>query len=114
VTPATVQISVNPTAFQNQTGTTAIPLTITSQAAVNLPQHVRLLVSNPGPDQRGTIIDVPGTLSDMLADPVRNLVYLLRQDKNELLVYMDTYVFGKGYLGTTAQKVPEKYYHIKK
>jgi uncharacterized protein (TIGR03437 family) len=90
VTPATVQISVNPTAFQNQTGTSAIPLTITSQAAINLPQHVRLLVSNPGPDQRGTIIDVPGTLSDMLADPVRNLVYLLRQDKNELLVYNGT------------------------
>jgi hypothetical protein len=34
--------------------------------------------------------------------------------RNELLVYMDTYVFGKGYLGTTAQKVPEKYFAIKK
>ena len=34
--------------------------------------------------------------------------------KNELLVYMDTYVFGKGYLGTTTQKVPEKYFTIKK
>jgi len=34
--------------------------------------------------------------------------------KNELLVYMDTYVFGKGYLGTTAQKVPEKYFTVKK
>jgi len=34
--------------------------------------------------------------------------------KNELLVYMDTYVFGKGYMGTTAQKVPEKYFTIKK
>jgi hypothetical protein len=34
--------------------------------------------------------------------------------KNELLVYMDTYVFGKGYLGTTAQKIPEKYFTIKK
>ncbi len=90
VTPATVQISVDPTAFQNQTGTTAIPLTITSQTAVNLPQSVRLLVSNPSPDQRGTIINVPGHLSDMLADPVRNLVYLLRQDKNELLVYNGT------------------------
>jgi hypothetical protein len=26
---------------------------------------------------------------------------------------MDTYVFGKGYLPTTAQKVPEQYYNIK-
>ena len=33
--------------------------------------------------------------------------------KNHALVYMDTFVFGKGYLPTTAQKVPEKYYAIK-
>ncbi len=36
------------------------------------------------------------------------------RSKNELLVYMDTYVFGKGYMGTTAQKIPEKYFSIKK
>jgi len=36
------------------------------------------------------------------------------RSKNELLVYMDTYVFGTGYLGTTTQKVPEKYFNIKK
>ncbi len=34
--------------------------------------------------------------------------------KNELLVYMDTYVFGRGYMGATSQKVPEKYFVIKK
>ncbi len=34
--------------------------------------------------------------------------------RNELLVYMDTYVFGKGYLGASSQKVPEKYFTIKK
>jgi len=28
---------------------------------------------------------------------------------NHILVYQDTYVFGKGYLGTTKQVVPEKY-----
>ena len=33
--------------------------------------------------------------------------------KNQVLVYMDTYVFGKGYLPTTKQKVPEQYYNIK-
>ena len=33
--------------------------------------------------------------------------------KNELLLYMDTYVYGKGYLGTTALKIPEKYFTIK-
>lgn len=35
------------------------------------------------------------------------------RSKNHLLVYMDTYVFGKGYLPTTAQKVPDQYYNIK-
>ncbi|HWQ08423.1 MAG TPA: DUF3798 domain-containing protein [Holophaga sp.] len=34
--------------------------------------------------------------------------------KNEVLVYMDTYVFGKGYMGTTSVKIPDKYFHIKK
>ena len=33
--------------------------------------------------------------------------------KNQILVYMDTYVFGKGFLPTTKQKVPEKYFQIK-
>jgi len=34
--------------------------------------------------------------------------------RNMLLVYMDTYVFGKGFLGTTSQKIPEKYYTVRK
>jgi hypothetical protein len=33
--------------------------------------------------------------------------------KNQILIYMDTYIFGKGYLPTTQQKVPDKYYTIK-
>jgi len=33
--------------------------------------------------------------------------------KNQILVYMDTYIFGKGFLPTTKQKVPEKYFQIK-
>ena len=33
--------------------------------------------------------------------------------RNHLLVYMDTYMMGKGFLPTTAQTVPEKYYQIK-
>ena len=36
------------------------------------------------------------------------------KSKNFLLVYMDTYVFGKGYLGATDIKIPEKYFTIKK
>jgi hypothetical protein len=33
--------------------------------------------------------------------------------KNQLLVYMDTYILGKGYLPSTEQTVPEKYFQIK-
>ena len=33
--------------------------------------------------------------------------------KNQILVYMDTYIFGRGFLPTTKQKVPEKYFQIK-
>ncbi len=34
--------------------------------------------------------------------------------RNQVLVYMDTYVMGQGFLPTTAQAVPEKYFTIKK
>ncbi len=34
--------------------------------------------------------------------------------RNQILVYMDTYVFGKGYLGTTSLKIPQKYFTVKK
>jgi len=33
--------------------------------------------------------------------------------RNQLLIYMDTYIMGKGFLPTTAQTVPDKYYQIK-
>ncbi|MBR7064994.1 MAG: DUF3798 domain-containing protein [Treponema sp.] len=33
--------------------------------------------------------------------------------KNQLLIYMDTYILGQGYLPTTELEVPEKYFQIK-
>jgi hypothetical protein len=33
--------------------------------------------------------------------------------RNQVLIYMDTYIMGKGFLPTTQQTVPEKYYQIK-
>jgi hypothetical protein len=33
--------------------------------------------------------------------------------RNQILIYMDTYIMGQGYLPTTKQTVPEKYYSIK-
>jgi uncharacterized protein (TIGR03437 family) len=89
-TPATVQIRVDPTALQGQTGTMSVPLTITSGSAVNVPPAVRLLINNRNPDQRGTVIDIPGVLTDVLADPIRNRFYVVRQDLNQVLVFDST------------------------
>jgi len=33
--------------------------------------------------------------------------------RNQILIYMDTYIMGRGYLPTTEQTVPEKYYQIR-
>jgi hypothetical protein len=33
--------------------------------------------------------------------------------RNQILVYMDTYIMGKGFMGATDVVVPEKYFNIK-
>ena len=33
--------------------------------------------------------------------------------RNQVLIYMDTYIMGKSFLPTTEEKVPEKYFNIK-
>jgi uncharacterized protein (TIGR03437 family) len=90
VTPAVVTVSVDPSSFLNQTGTVAAHLAIQSGFAVNVIPSVRVLVNNAAPNQVGSIIDIPGTLSDILADPVRSQFYVLRSDKNEVLVFSGT------------------------
>jgi uncharacterized protein (TIGR03437 family) len=86
-TPATVTVTVDPNAFLSQTGTTAVTLTLASSAAVNIPPTVRVLINVAKPEQRGTILNVPGKLVDIVADPVRNRYYILRQDNNTVLVF---------------------------
>ncbi len=86
-TPATLQVLVDPLVFPGSGGTTAAFINISSRTAVNQPKPVRLLMNNPDPSQRGTIVDQPGVLSDILSDPSRNRIYVLRQDMNQLLVY---------------------------
>jgi len=86
-TPARVEITIDPALYQSAKGTTAIPLTITSSSGVNLPPQVRLLINTRDFDQRGRIVNIPGKLVDMLADPGRSRLYLIRQDKNLVLVY---------------------------
>lgn len=87
VTPAVVQVRVDPNAFSNQKGTVTAALQITSSVAVNIPPTVSVKVNSQEPAQRGSFIEVNGDLVDVLADPVRNRYYVLRQDTNEVLVY---------------------------
>jgi uncharacterized protein (TIGR03437 family) len=87
VTPANITVSVDPNAFSSSKGTVAAYLTITSTAAIDLPPAIRVLINSQDPSQRGTFVDVPGIVVDLLADPKRNVYYVLRQDKNQLLVY---------------------------
>jgi uncharacterized protein (TIGR03437 family) len=87
VTPARIEIQADPNAFQNRSGTVEGSLEIYSSWAVNVPPPVRVLINLREPDQRGTLIQVPGKLVDVLADPTRNRFYVLRQDRNQVLVF---------------------------
>ena len=89
-TPARVTIEVDLTVFQNRKGTLAIPVELTSAAAVNIATPLRLLVNTKEPNQRGNIVNAPGKIVDLLADPARDRYYLLRQDKNLVLVFDGT------------------------
>jgi uncharacterized protein (TIGR03437 family) len=87
MTPATVQVRVDPAEYQGQKGTVTGYVQIRSSRGVNLPDPVRLLVNNREPDQRGTFVNIPGRLTDLLADPVRDRFYVVRQDRNQVLVF---------------------------
>jgi uncharacterized protein (TIGR03437 family) len=86
-TPARIRIDVDPAVFQNNRGTAAIPLAVNSAGAVNIAPAVRLLVNTRDVNQRGRIVNIAGKLTDMLADRVRNRLYIVRQDKNLVLVF---------------------------
>ena len=90
ITPATVTVTVDPSAFSALHGTQAVDLGLSSPDAINVIDPVSVLVNHPDPNQRGTILEVPGTLVDILADPVRDRYYVLRQDNNTLLVFDGT------------------------
>ncbi len=87
VTPATITVTADPAAFAHALGTSVVPLKISSASAVNQPVPVRALVSNPDEDQRGSVVNVPGILSDIVPDAGRNRFYIARQDRNKVLVY---------------------------
>jgi len=85
--PATIKITVNPGAFQNLLGTQVVEINVNSDAAVNYPKPIRVLVNMQDPDQRGSFVNVAGKLVDLLPDPNRNRFFILRQDTNEVLVF---------------------------
>jgi len=90
VTPAIVTVSVDPNVFANQTGTVIAHLNLQSSQAVNVPNAVRVLINSHQPAQRGTFVDIPGNLVDILPDPSRSRFYILRQDRNQVLVFSST------------------------
>jgi len=87
LTPAIITVSVDPNTFAGQKGTTTASLNVSSATAVNLPRSVRVLINSQDPSQRGSFIDIPGRVVDLAADPQRNVYYVLRQDKNQVLVF---------------------------
>ncbi len=87
VTPAIVRVQVQPTLFANRQGTVSGLIRYQSTGAVNLQGSVRVLINTREPDQRGAFVSVAGRLVDVLADPTRNRVYVLRQDTNQVLMF---------------------------
>jgi uncharacterized protein (TIGR03437 family) len=93
-TPAQVTVQVDPTAFNSQTGTTVVPVSISSNASIGISSPVRLLINTKLPNQRGIVHSLAGEIVDILADPARPQMYALRQDKNEVLV-LNTATFNQ-------------------
>ena len=90
ITPAQVQVRVDPTAFQNQNGTLAVALNLSSVTAINVAPPVRLLINNESPNQRGSFFNVPGYLTDLISDPIRLRFYVVAQDIDQVLVFDGT------------------------
>ncbi len=100
-TPATLQVTIDPATFADRRGTVVGSLTVTSSDAVNIPATVRILLNDRRPDERGTSTNIAGTLSDLLSDPVRDRFYVLRQDRNQVLVFDGTGFFQVAALRTS-------------
>lgn len=87
VTPAVITVSVDPLTFSNTRGTVARTIDIVSEGSILASSSLRLLINSKEPDQRGTSVNVPGTLVDIIADPARDRFFILRQDNNSVLVF---------------------------
>ena len=93
-TPARIFIKVDPAFYRSSEGTNVAKLEIASDAAINLPMPVRLLINTATYPQQGQIVNIPGKLVDILADPARDRIYVLRQDK-DLVLMLDSHSLGQ-------------------
>jgi uncharacterized protein (TIGR03437 family) len=113
VTPAVVRVTIDPGQFANFKGTSVGYVNVLAPAAINVPDtdlvgvtetdagsglltvgqatdvsaRLRILVNNREADQRGSIVNIPGSLVDILADSVRGRFFVVRQNRNEVLVF---------------------------
>ncbi len=87
ITPATIRVTAELSALPPGVDSLAAAIEIAAPDSVRIPRPVRLLLQRKDPDQRGTTVPVPGQLVDLLADPVRNRFYVLRQDTNQVLAF---------------------------
>jgi uncharacterized protein (TIGR03437 family) len=86
-TPAVLEVSVDPSRLTVTKGTIVATVTLNAPDSVRVLEKFRVLVQLKDPDQRGTTINVPGKLVDLVADPVRDRFYVLRQDRNRVMVF---------------------------
>ncbi len=87
MTPATVQVRIDPSAFSGANGTSTVSLNVSSSTAVDQVLNLRVLVNNPDSNQRGTVVNLPGSLTDVIPDASRNRFYIARSDMNTVYVF---------------------------
>ncbi len=87
ITPAVITVRVDPNVFSPNKGTVVASLPISSTVAANLPQAVRVLINSEDVSQRGNFVDIPGRVVDVMADPHRNVYYVMVQNKNQIQIY---------------------------
>jgi uncharacterized protein (TIGR03437 family) len=113
VTPAVVRVTIDPGVFTAFKGTSVGYINVLAPTAVNVPDtdltgitntdnsngllsvnqatdvsaRLRVLVNNREPDQRGTVVNIPGTLVDIVSDSARGRFFVVRQNRNEVLVF---------------------------
>ncbi len=90
VTPATITVSVDPLTFSNTRGTAVRYMDIVSDGSILRGSRLRLMINSKEPDQRGTSVNIPGTLVDILPDPTRDRFFIIQQNTNSVLVFDGT------------------------